>query len=150
MIILLFMNNPLLVAIFVSFNVGAWSGDTLSVCSPSDKICAKIWMEKHLKYQIYNNGKSILGPSDIDMILSNNSSFSFNNSIRSHSLKKESHLIISPVPEKRKIIHDDYNVLSIGFKQPYKIEFRIYDDGVAYRFLTLFKDSVIIQNELAE
>lgn len=107
-------------------------------------------MEKHLKYRIYDNGKSILEPSDMDMILTNNNSFSFNNSIKSYTVKKESHQIISPVPEKRKNIRDDYNVMSIGFKQPYKIEFRIYDDGVAYRFLTLFKDSVIIQNEIAE
>ena len=144
------MNNYLLVAVFVSFYTIAWSGDTLSVCSPSNKICVKIWMEKHLKYRIYDNGKSILEPSDIDMILTHNKSFSFNNSIQSHTVKKESHLISSPVPEKRKTIHDNYNVMSIGFKQPYKIEFRIYDDGVAYRFLTLFKDSVIVQNEVAE
>ena len=106
-------------------------------------------MEKNLKYRIVDNEKSILEPSEIDMILANNNSFSFNNSIKSHSIKKESHQIISTVPEKRKIIHDDYNVMSIGFRQPYKIEFRVYDDGVAYRFLTLFKDSVIIQNEVA-
>ena len=106
-------------------------------------------MEKNLKYRIVDNEKSILEPSEIDMILANNNSFSFNNSIKSHSIKKESHQIISTVPEKRKVIHDDYNVMSIGFRQPYKIEFRVYDDGVAYRFLTLFKDSVIIQNEVA-
>src|SRR6185295_9606216 len=144
------MNNYLLVAIFISFHSSAWSGDTLSVCYPSGKICAKIWMEKHLRYRIYDNGKSLVEPSDIDMVLIHNNSFSFNNGIKSHTVKKESHLISSPVPEKRKTIHDDYNFMSLGFRQPYKIEFRVYDDGVAYRFITLFKDSVIIQNEVAE
>ena len=84
------------------------------------------------------------------MILAGSKSFSFKNSIKSNSVKKVSRQIISPVPEKRKNIHDEYNVMSIGFRQPYKIEFRVYDDGVAYRFLTLFKDSVTIQNEVAE
>jgi alpha-glucosidase len=144
------MKKYLLAAIFISFYISARSHDTLSVCSPSGKICVKIWMEKNLKYRIYDNGRSILEPSEIDMILANNKSFSFDNSIKSSTIKKESHQIISPVPEKRKNIHDGYNVMSIGFKQPYKIEFRVYDDGVAYRFLTLFKDSVTIQNEVAE
>ena len=130
--------------------MGAWSRDTLSVCSPSGKICVKIWMEKNLKYRIYDNGRSILEPSEINMSLANNKSFSFDNYIKSHTVKKESREIISPVPEKRKNIHDRYNVMSLVFRQPYKIEFRVYDDGVAYRFLTGFKDSVIIQNEVAE
>lgn len=43
-----------------------------------------------------------------------------------------------------------YNLLSIAFSQPYKVEFRVYDDGVAYRISNLFKDSFIIKNELAE
>jgi alpha-glucosidase len=144
------MKKYLLMAVFMGFYGGAQSRDTLLVCSPSGKICVKIWMEKNLKYRIYDNGNSILEPSDIDMILANGQSFSFNNRITSSAVKKESHQIISPVPEKRRIIHDEYNVLSIVFKQPYKIEFRVYDDGVAYRFLTLFKDPVVIQNEVAE
>ncbi len=143
------MKKYLLIAIFIGFYVTAWSKDTLSVCSPSGKICVKIWMEKNLRYSIYENGISILEPSEADLLLTNNLSFSFQNSIKSHSIKKVTNEIISPVPEKRKKIKDDYNLLSIAFKKPYKIEFRVYDDGVAYRFLTSFKDSITVQNELA-
>src|SRR6476620_918670 len=143
------MKKYLLFTIFIGFYMRTWSFDSLSVCSPSGKICVKIWMDKDLKYRIYYNAASILEPSEIDMILANNKSFSLNNSIRSHTLKKETHQIISPVPEKRKIIRDDYNILSIVFTQAYTIEFRVYDDGVAYRFLTSFKDSIVIENELA-
>ncbi len=107
-------------------------------------------MERRLYYRVYHYEKSILNPSEIDMILADNNSFSLNNRIRSYTVKRESHQIISPVPEKRKTIQDNYNIMSINFKQPYKIEFRVYDDGVAYRFLTLFKDSVIVQNEVAK
>ncbi len=144
------MKRFLLLSIFISFYDSSWSRDTLSVCSPSGKICVKIWMEGRLNFRVYHNEESILDPSEIDMILVNHNSFSLNNAIRSFTVKRESHQIISPVPEKRINIQDDYNLMSINFKQPYKIEFRVYDDGVAYRFLTLFKDSVTIQNEVAE
>lgn len=106
-------------------------------------------MEQTLRYCIYENGQIILLPSDIDMVLSGGKRFSLNNRIKSFFTKRVSEKIISPVPEKRKIINDEYNLIHIKFRQPYQIEFRAYDDGVAYRFLTQFKDSITIQNEIA-
>ena len=144
------MKKYFLFAIFVSFYFSSFCLDTLSICSPSGKICVKIWVEQNLKYRIYEYGNSILEPSQIDMVLSKNPSFSFNNIIKSHTVKKVAEVIISPIPEKRKNIKDHYNLMSILFKQPYKIEFRVYDDGVAYRFLTSFKDSILVENEIAE
>ena len=91
-------------------------------------------MEKDLWYSIYENGIPILEPSEADLLLTNNLSFSFQNSIKSHSIKKVTNGIISPVPEKRKKFRMIIILLSIAFKRSYKIEFRVYDDGVAYRF----------------
>ena len=144
------MKKYLLVAICVSFSATSWCLDTLSVCSPSGKICVKIWMGKDLNYKIDFNGKSIMDPSVMDMLLAGNENFSFSNRIKSHSIKKVNNIIVSPVPEKRKNIPDNYNLMTIVFKQPYKVEFRVYDDGVAYRFLTAFKDSITVQNEIAQ
>jgi len=106
-------------------------------------------MDKTLNYCIYSNGKMVLMPSVADMLLNNNQSFSTDNRITSHTSKPVTNEIISPVPEKRKKIKDVYNLLSITFRKPYKVEFRAYDDGVAYRFATSFKDSITVQNEVA-
>ncbi|MEP7230465.1 MAG: glycoside hydrolase family 97 protein [Ginsengibacter sp.] len=144
------MKKYLLVAVCISFSVTSWCLDTLSVCSPSGKICVKIWMGKELNYRIDFNGTPILDPSEIDMQLAGNESFSSGNRIKSHSIRKVNNVIVSPVPEKRKNIPDNYNLMTLGFKQPYKVEFRVYDDGVAYRFVTSFKDSITVQNEIAE
>ncbi|MGN6543068.1 MAG: glycoside hydrolase family 97 N-terminal domain-containing protein [Ginsengibacter sp.] len=138
-----------LCAILISLSLNAYCTDTLSVCSPSGKICVKIWMAKEFNFRVYENGLSILEPSRANLLLANNESFSDNNRIKSHSIKKVNSIIISPVPEKRKRIKDHYNLLSIVFSKPYKIEIRAYDDGVAYRFITSFKDSIIVQNEIA-
>ena len=100
-------------------------------------------MGKQLTYTISYDNKTILKPSAIDLLMENNQALSIKNAIRSSSVKKFSEQIISPVPEKRRIIPDVYNLLSIGFKQPFKVEFRVYDDGVAYRISTLYKDSII-------
>jgi alpha-glucosidase len=143
------MKKFFLLCCCISFCINAWCADSLTVCSPSGKICVKLWMENQLRYCIYEKGNLIVLPSEIDMILKNNQNFSQDNRIKSFSIKKISEQIISPVPEKRKLIKDEYTLLSIKFKQPYQIEFRAYDDGVAYRFLTKFKDSIVIEKEIA-
>ncbi|SFP81253.1 glycoside hydrolase family 97 protein [Parafilimonas terrae] len=130
--------------------INVWAKDTLQVCSPSGKICVKVWMDKKLSYSVWDNNQLIVAPSFIDMILQDGKTLSLNNSIRSSSVKKISDTITSPVPEKRKIIPDVYNELSIKFKQPFKLQFRAYDDGVAYRIITGFKDSIIIKDEVAD
>ena len=140
----------LLTSIFILVSIMAWSNDTIQVTSPSGKIIVKVWMGKQLNYSISYNYKTILEPSAIDLLLENNQSMSLNNRIRSSSQKKIREQIISSVPEKRRIIPDVYNLLSIAFKQPYKVEFRVYDDGVAYRISTLYKDSIYVRNEVAE
>jgi alpha-glucosidase len=145
-----YFRNFTLTTVFILSNLMAWPNDTIQVSSPSGKISVKAWMGKQLTYSISYNGKTILAPSLIDLILENDRSLSFSNSIRSSSIKKINEQIISPVPEKRKIIPDVYNLLSLNFRQPYKVEFRVYDDGVAYRISTLYKDSIKIKNEVAE
>ena len=84
------------------------------------------------------------------MLLDKGRSFSGFNRIKSSAKRSVSEVIISPVPEKRRNIKDNYNLLTIAFSKPYKVEFRAYDDGVAYRFLTSFKDSITVDNEVAK
>lgn len=143
------MKKFVLIICFIITYLSGWSIDTLQVYSPTGRIGVKIWMERQLTYCISLDNKTIMEPSTIDLILENDKSLSVKNSIRSYSVKKIKEQIISPVPEKRRIIPDVYNLLSISFRQPYKLEFRAYDDGVAYRISTLYKDSICIKNEVA-
>ena len=134
----------------LTISSACWPADTLQVRSPSGEICVKVWMDRQLKYSISYHDRSVLLPSSIDMVLENKRNLSFNNEIRSAKVKNIKEQIISPVPEKRKIIPDIYSLLSVSFRHPYKAEFRVYDDGVAYRIITLFEDSIYIENEVAE
>lgn len=124
--------------------------DSLEACAPSGKICVKVWMEDTLKYSISFDGKAILESSQINLILENGRSLSGNNKIHTSSIRNVKEEIIAPAPEKRKIVPDVYTNLSIDFKQPYRIEFRVYDDGVAYRISTRFKEDITILTEVAE
>jgi alpha-glucosidase len=143
------MKRCLLFILSFYFYSGVRAADTLQVCSPSGNICLKVWMNKQLMYRIYYNQVSILEPSAIDLIIDKKPALSGNKGIQSSVIKKISEQIICPVPEKRTLIPDKYNLLTLSFRLPYKVEFRVYDDGAAYRISTLFRDSIYIKNEIA-
>ena len=73
-------------------------------------------MAKQLNYYLYYDDKRILDISSIDLELENNGALATGNSISSSSLKQINGQIISPVPEKRKIIPDIYSLLTIQLK----------------------------------
>ena len=55
--------------------------------------------------------------------------------------------IVVPVPYRRKTIVDKYNQIDLIFKEPFSIQFRLYNNGIAFRIGTRFKDSIVIVNE---
>ena len=92
----------------------------------------------------------VLLPSEIGMILKSSGDILMNNPVSHSQQSSHNGEIVSPVPEKRKIIPDNYNLLEISFKKNFSLQFRVYDDGIAYRWLTHFPDSIFVQNETAD
>jgi alpha-glucosidase len=126
------------------------AADSLTVSSPDKKIDVTVHYKDKLSYSIRYLGEQILLPSFIDVKLQNGKRLSGNLHVSKRSIRSFNGKIISPVPEKRKEIADVYNELSLQFKEPFTLLFRVYNDGVAYRIVTRFKDSITIKNEVAE
>lgn len=122
--------------------------DTFTIQSPSHHLTAKVWKDSIIHYTLYENNRIILAPSSIDLILADGKSLS--HTVRKHSTRQVTDTIVSPVPEKRRRIPNCYNELVLVFRQPFKLEFRLYDDALAYRISTGFSDSITIRNEIAQ
>jgi alpha-glucosidase len=58
--------------------------------------------------------------------------------------------IIPVVAYKRSSVTDNCNTLRITFKSGLSVQFRAYNDGVAYRFETALKEELIIKNEITD
>jgi alpha-glucosidase len=123
---------------------------TLTVSSPDKKISVIIRYQDKLSYSIKYQDELILQSSYIDLTLDNGKSLSDDLSIKNTSIQVFNDTILSPVPEKRKRIADNYTLLTLQFRQPYTLLFRVYNDGVAYRLVTEFKDPIVIKNETAQ
>lgn len=124
--------------------------ESKDIFSPDKSIKVTIVADGRLYYTISYRNTPILSPSMIDLRLSDGSSLEGKLSLKNTKRRSVNSTIISPVPEKRINIPDVYNEIEIHFKQPFSLIFRVYNDGVAYRFTTTKKDSFNVTAEIAE
>lgn len=121
----------------------------LQLSSPDQKITIKIFIGTELNYDVLADDKVILSNAEIDMQLYGEVFLSDYLSIKSSKTKTVNETIVAQIPVSRKNIPNNYNELTIQFKSNFSVIFRAYNDGVAYRIATSFKDSITVVNETA-
>lgn len=82
------------------------------------------------------------------MMLDNGMVFGLNCRLSGSSTKTVNQLIETPI-YKRKTIIDKYNELTFNFKDGFKLVFRAYDEGIAYRFISTLKKPFKVKDEQA-
>ncbi len=132
--------------LFICFS--GYSQKNYSVSSPSEKIKVSISVEDSVFYSLEVNGQPVIVPSAIALVTQKNK-LGINARVKGFRTRSVNQTIINPVPFKRKIIPDHFNELTIDFRDNSSLIFRAYDDGVAYRFQTRFRDSVQVNQEVA-
>src|SRR5687767_5473334 len=113
--------------IFFQLCTKLFAADSLMLSSPDKKISVTVHYENRLSYSIKYQDELILQPSYIDLTLNNGKSLSDDLCVSKSAIEEFDQKIISPVPEKRKQITDNYNLLTLQFKQPYTLWFRVYN-----------------------
>ncbi len=125
--------------------------DSILLKSPNGKIAVVFNNKKGFNYSVKFNHNQILLNNEVDLLVNNHPSFSeCTKKIKTFKRNSVNTIINVPVSERRKQITDQYNELIIQYNGPYSICFRAYNNGVAYRIVTSFKDSVYINNEVAK
>jgi alpha-glucosidase len=118
-----------------------------AVGSPDGQIKVSVEGGNHLLISAQYKSNVILKPSEIGLkIRQITSAFVISNT----SIKEKDEVIYPPVPEKRRMIRDHFNELTIIFKSKIYLQIRAYDDGFAYRFGSTVKDSIIVEQEIAQ
>ncbi len=123
---------------------------SLQLLSPDKTIKVYVQINNQLTYSVFVDDEKILDSSLINMQLNSGILLSSNLQIKSAKTKSVNEIIVAQIPVSRKNIPDVYNELTINFKNNFTVIFRAYNDGVAYRIATSFKDSIIVQNEIAQ
>lgn len=117
--------------------------------SPDKKLQATITVGDHITYTILCNGQEVLSPSALSLVLENGEVWGEKPKL-SGSSKKSVNQTIPAYFYRAKELADIYNVLVLRFKKDWSLEFRAYNDGVAYRFISNRKKPFLIENEQVE
>jgi alpha-glucosidase len=143
------MKKICLAILILSFFNTSYAVDKKIITSPDGKIKVTIEANGNIFYSVTYENKTVLLPSIINLTLENGIDISGKIDLKKTSIRNNNSIIISPIPEKRRNIPDIYNELTVRFKIPFSIIFRVYNDGIAYRFLSHIKDSIIVKQEAA-
>ncbi len=117
--------------------------------SPDGKIVVSIETDKQLLYSVTVNGVQIIAPSAVAMTLNNGmvAGKAMQGVKTKFSTMDET---LTPVVRvKNATVRNHYNQVEISTRQNYSVIFRVYDDGLAWRFVTRFDKPVRVLDEKA-
>ena len=118
--------------------------------SPDGKITVTIKPGPGLEWSASYEGKTLLSVAKAGLTLSTGNLPGENEMVWKAVYGKINQELIPVIPNKRSKITDNCNTLLITYKSGISVQFRAYDDGVAYRFETSLKNDIIVKNEITD
>ena len=118
--------------------------------SPDGHLEVNVSVGEQVNYTLKQDGQLLLDKSQVAMQLADTKGTTFGINSRFAGKRERSASETIPSPFYRTpSISVAYNELTLKFKEPFALVFRAYNEGVAYRFETSSKDSLLIRNETA-
>jgi alpha-glucosidase len=143
------MKRIFLLLIVLCFVNAAYTKE-YKLTSPDGKIVVTINTEPDIKWSASCHGHEIINSAIAGIILENNKILGQNEILRKAVMGKVDQILVPVVANKNSRISDNCNTLLLTFKSGFSINFRAYNDGVAYRFETSLKDTITIKNEITD
>lgn len=116
------------------------------VKSPNGKIEVKIIVGDNISWTILHEKDLILSPSQMSLTLDENIILG-KNPIVINSKRESIDASFETPFYKKKSVQNKYNRLILNFKNDFSIEYRVFDDGAAYRFITKQKKDITVTSE---
>ena len=116
--------------------------------SPNGKIKLAVEAGTKITWSLFDQDKIIIAPSAVSITLGSGEILGQQVTIVSSKKIAVNESIQTPF-YKKKEVQNQYNQLSLFCKGGYGITFRVYDEGLAYRFFTRREGELTIQSEEA-
>ena len=114
------------------------TGIAAELVSPNGAVKVKISLSDRIYYSVYRDNVILLEKCDLGLTVDNLSSDK-KLKVERTKFSRISREISPVVPLKFSSINDLCNAVVLNFNNGYGVEFRAYNDGVAYRIITNFK-----------
>jgi alpha-glucosidase len=107
---------------------------TYVALSPDGKLKVNVTEGKNIAYTLTYDGTQLISPSPISMSLADGSIYGGTMKAKKALLKSVDESI-KTVAYKKASVKDHYNELTLQYAT-FDLKFRVYDDGMAYRFIS--------------
>ena len=116
------------------------------VASPNGEIKVLITLEDKIYYSLLAGNQELASKNHLALILKNET-LGINPKLSASKTGSVNEIIKPAIALKYSSVANVYNYLLLNFKGGYSVEFRAFDDGVAYRFITAKKGNIEVINE---
>lgn len=117
-----------------------------TVSSPNGKIKVDVDFQPEIKLKIFLNDQVLIAGVTPKMEFGTGEIFGKTPKLKNSKLLTVNETITATIPTKSSRIKDHYNVLKVSFKN-FDFEIRAYNNGAAYRFVSLLNGEVEVLDE---
>jgi alpha-glucosidase len=134
------------ILIFLAFLGLSVSAKDYKIASPNGQISVTVSADSQIRWSASVDNHSIFNNNSISLDLGT-ALLGVNPKVVSDKLTSVSEVVQTVVPVKSKTIQNNYNQLRLVFKPNYAVSFRVFDNGISYRFETSMKEEITVKNE---
>ena len=114
--------------------------------SPSGEVSVTVDIGEQIRYSVYGGGKPLLTDSSLALCL-REGTLGDKPHLTGHKASPVNRTFRPVVAFKFEEIRDRCNMLRLDFRGGWAVEFRAYDDGMAYRFVTALGHDIEVLSE---
>jgi len=124
-------------------------GKDYDIISPDKNLRLKVTVNEKIQYSVSYQSKLLIEPSAISLRLGDGTILGAKPQVHQVKDRTVDEEIGPSIRVKNKVIVDRFKEVSLEFEGGYKLIFRVYDDGVAYRFVTdIDKEIKVVTEEV--
>lgn len=116
------------------------------IVSPNGQISVTVAVDTQIKWSAAVGTQSIFEGNTLSVDLGT-SVLGNNPKVLSAKTSSVNEVVSTVVAVKSKTITNNYNQLVLKLKPDYAVSFRVFDNGIAYRFETSMKNEITVKNE---
>lgn len=140
------MKHNLLLLLFLSIAFSISAQKKAELQSPNGEIKVSLNISDKIYYTISYSNDVLLENNHLSLNLGSET-LGLNPKLSGQKANKVNEVLTPVVPLKYSSVKNQYNSLLLTFKSDYSVEFRAFDDGIAYRFITNKKGDVEVLGE---
>ena len=127
----------------------AWctaTGKTVQVASPGGNLAVEIEIGERIGYAVQSDGRTVIKNGSLALKLTDRTLGEQPRLRRTKRFSADEWLERTN-PTKNARVHNRYNGIRLDFAGDYAVEFRVFDNGAAYRFVTSLPGRIEVEEE---